>query len=395
MVTTLSSPVRPGLDEQPPAGRAVADLIGGRRPRSDEGHGPADDVEQLGELIEAVPVQEPPDAGVGAVRSRGPEGQQRELAPSTADPGSPPERGAAVAPHGRRADDQDRCDDEERQQCTEAVHRPLDEPRSGSESRVVHAQQRETVDRAHAHARTGTVHQPPVDEQCGAAVVEVVGEMLKADRGPSRRRPDRDGIGMAGQRQRGDAVEVTEHGHAVHGGRTVRPGAGGRAGTDDPPAEAGSAPGALDEGGNPLDVADREHRRHGAAAPAEVGQPAVERAPAGEGEQDDGQHHHDERCPHHVSPEQVETGGGADRGGVHRAVRARVPTPPAGSPHRDRSDECYVGPRSWWSGETRGRQVALRPVARHQSTPLRDRRRRCLSVAAVTPRVSHPGSALW
>ena len=230
---------------------------------------------------------------------------------------APPERGAAVAPHGHRADEQDRRHEEERQQCTEAVHRPLDEPRSGSESGVVHAQQREAVHRAHAHARTGTVHQPPVDEQRRAAVVEVPGEMLEADRGPSRRRPDRDGIDMAGQRQRGDAVEVAEHGHAVHGGRTVRPGAGGRAGTDDPPAEAGSAPGALDEGGHPLDVADREHRRHGAAAPAEVGQPAVERAPAGEGEQDDRQHHHDERCAPPRGPR-----AGRDRGRSRSRRRA-------------------------------------------------------------------------
>ena len=139
-----------------PRAHALAELLRRGRSRPDEGHRPADDVEQLGELVEAVPVQEPPDAGVGAVRSRGPEGQQRELAPSTPDPGPPPERGAAVAPHGRRADDQDRCDDEERQQCTEAVHRPFDEPRRGSESRVVHAQQRETVHCAHTHARTGT-----------------------------------------------------------------------------------------------------------------------------------------------------------------------------------------------------------------------------------------------
>ena len=186
---------------------------------------------------------------------------------------------------------------------------------------------------AHAHARTGTVHQPPVDEQRRAAVVEVAGEMLEADRGPSRRRPDRDGIGMAGERQRGDAVEVTEHGHAVHGGRTVRPGAGGRAGTDDPPAEAGSAPGALDEGRDALDVADREHRRHGAAAPAEVGQPAVERAPAGEGEQDDRQHDHDERCAPPRGPR-----AGRDRGRSRSRRRA-----PRRSPGRT-GDASVVAP---------------------------------------------------
>ena len=59
----------------------------------------------------------------------------------------------------------------------------------------------------------------------------------------------------------------------------------------------GARRGALDEGRDALDVADREHRRHGAAAPAEVSQPAVERAPADEGEQDDRQHRHDSGAP--------------------------------------------------------------------------------------------------
>ena len=191
--------------------------------------------------------------------------------------------------------------------AADPVHRPFHTARRPAEAGVVQPEQRKTVHSRDVHARAGERHEPGVDEQRGAAAVEVPGELLESHARPSRRRSHRDGVVPAGERLRGDGVEVADHRDVGDRRGAGRAGAGRGAGGGDPPAEPGAAPGAGDERGHVVDVPDGQDGRHRAAPPPQVVQPPPQRTPAGHQERDHRQRHQ----PRAAAPRRRATAGRA------------------------------------------------------------------------------------